>query len=84
MGVSPSVRGARTGMSALLQRNASANDELGPVSRFVNHPRSFGSASSLTSWSATTGNCIQGVVLVMSPSKKDEAQETPYLKAART
>ena len=54
MGVSPIVTGARTGSSALLHKNAKAMDELGPVRRFVNQPRSFGSASSLTCWSASS------------------------------
>ena len=56
IGVSPIVRGARMGMSALLHRNANASDELGPERRFVNHPLSFGSASSLSSLSATGPN----------------------------
>ena len=49
IGVSPSVSGARTGMSALLHKKAKASDELGPVRRFVNQPRSFGFASSFPS-----------------------------------
>lgn len=52
MGVSPIVTGARTGNSALLHKKASAIDEVGPVRRLLNQPRSFGFASSLTCWSA--------------------------------
>jgi len=58
IGVNPRVSGARTGISALLHRNAKASDELGPVSRLENHPRSLGSASSLTSLSVMHSDSV--------------------------
>lgn len=58
-GVSPTVTGARTGISALLHRKASARDELGPVRRLLNHPLSLGSASSWTCWSACSFHTVR-------------------------
>lgn len=61
MGVSPIVIGARTGIRALLHRKASAMDELGPVRRLLNHPLSFGFASSWTCWSACSSQAVRQV-----------------------
>ena len=58
MGVSPIVTGARTGKRALLHKNASAMDELGPVRRLLNHPLSFVLASSWTCWSVCSFQAV--------------------------
>lgn len=78
IGVRPIVKGALTGINALLQRNASAREELGPVKRFVNQPRSFGFASSVTSCSA--GSCVNKVAELVDERQQASIQKLHYLR----